>query len=88
MRFTLPASGSPHCSWPAPAQAAFPGAPGPIAYPHVLINEGSDTGGLLAHGPRKRDAPVELTDRPKRQQPLLLAQRPPGRLLPATTTRA
>lgn len=53
----------------APAQAAFPGVPGPIAYSHILIGEGIDTGGLLAHGPRRRDAPVELTENPSDNGP-------------------
>ena len=62
----------------APAQAAFPGAPGPIAYSHVLIGEGIDTGGLLAHEPRKRDAPVELTENPSDNSP---SYSPNGQLL-------
>ncbi|HXS46141.1 MAG TPA: hypothetical protein VN756_01610 [Solirubrobacterales bacterium] len=45
----------------APAQAAFPGAPGQIAYSHVRINEDDDTGGLFVHGPHKKDAPRRLT---------------------------
>jgi TolB protein len=45
-----------------PAQAAFPGVAGPIAYSHFTISEFGDTGGLLAHGPRRKDAPVRLTD--------------------------
>jgi Tol biopolymer transport system component len=46
----------------APAQAAFPGVPGPIAYSYVTFTESVDTGGLLAHGPRKKDAPRRLTE--------------------------
>ncbi len=46
----------------APAQAAFPGKPGPIAYSRVKISEFGDTGGLLVHGPRKKDAPRRLTE--------------------------
>ena len=45
----------------APAQAAFPGVAGPIAYPKVNVNEAEDTGGLLAHGPRLRQRPRQLT---------------------------
>ncbi len=62
----------------APAQAAFPGVPGPIAYSHVLIGEGIDTGGLLAHGPRKRDAPIKLTESPTDNSP---SYSPNGRLI-------
>lgn len=46
---------------PAPAQAAFPGAPGPIAYSYSTISESEDRGGIFAHGPRKRDRSVQLT---------------------------
>src|SRR5881394_866029 len=45
----------------APARAAFPGAPGPIAYPHFTISEFGDKGGLLSHGPRKKDHPQQLS---------------------------
>lgn len=45
----------------APAQAAFPGVPGPIAYSHTRVDEGEGSGGLLAHGPRRKDAPRQLT---------------------------
>ncbi len=46
----------------APAQAAFPGVPGPIAYSKTTADEVEDTGGLLAHGPSKKDAPLQLTE--------------------------
>lgn len=62
----------------ASAEAAFPGTPGPIAYSNVIIGEGVDTGGLLAHGPRKRDAAVELTESPTDNSP---SYSPNGRLL-------
>jgi Tol biopolymer transport system component len=62
----------------APAQAAYPGAPGPIAYSNVLIGEGLDAGGLLAHGPRKRDAAIELTESPTDNSP---SYSPNGRLI-------
>lgn len=39
----------------APAQAAFPGAPGPIAYSYSNFTETGGSGGLRAHGPRKWD---------------------------------
>jgi Tol biopolymer transport system component len=53
----------------APAQAAFPGVPGPIAFSHTDFNEGGDSGGLLSHGPRKRDPLLELTDQPGDSSP-------------------
>jgi Tol biopolymer transport system component len=77
-RLALPAFGLLALCAAAPAQAAFPGVPGPIAYPNVVIGEGIDTGGLLAHGPRKRDAPVELTENPTDNSP---AYSPDGRLI-------
>jgi TolB protein len=45
----------------APAQAAFPGVPGSIAYRHVGIRESGDVGGIFAHGPRHTQAPHRLT---------------------------
>ncbi len=48
----------------APAQGAFPGAPGPIAYSHTTFDESGDSGGILSHGPRKRDPAQRLTDNP------------------------
>lgn len=61
-----------------PADAAFPGVPGPIAFPHSTISEFEDTGGLLAHGPRRRDVPIELTDDPNDTSP---SYSPNGRLI-------
>jgi TolB protein len=61
-----------------PAEAAFPGVSGPIAYSHFTISEFEDTGGLLAHGPRKRDASIELTDNPTDNSP---SYSPNGRLI-------
>lgn len=58
----LPALGFVALLAAAPTQAAFPGVPGPIAYAHFTISEFGDTGGLLAHGPRKKDAPRRLTE--------------------------
>ncbi len=78
MRVALPLLGLVALLTASPAEAAFPGVPGPIAYSHVLINEGSDTGGLLAHGPRKRDAPVQLTESPADNSP---SYSPNGRLI-------
>jgi Tol biopolymer transport system component len=45
----------------APARAAFPGVPGPIAYPKRTFGEIEDSGGLFAHGPSKRQSPHQLT---------------------------
>lgn len=76
--FALPAFGLVALLATAPAQAAFPGASGPIAYSNVVIGEGIDSGGLLAHGPRRRDAPVELTESPTDNSP---SYSPNGRLI-------
>ena len=46
----------------ATAEAAFPGVPGPIAYPRSVVSELGDAGGIFAHGPRKRDGRIRLTD--------------------------
>jgi Tol biopolymer transport system component len=45
----------------APAQAAFPGNPGPIAYSHGFTSETEEVGGIVAHGPRKSQAARPLT---------------------------
>lgn len=45
----------------APAEAAFPGTPGPLAYSHGFANETEDVGGIVAHGPRKSQAAQTLT---------------------------
>ncbi|HEY5053983.1 MAG TPA: hypothetical protein VII45_11310 [Solirubrobacterales bacterium] len=44
-----------------PAQAAFPGTPGPIAYSHGFASETEDTGGIFAHGPKRSQAARPLT---------------------------
>lgn len=62
----------------APAQAAFPGVPGPIAYSKTTADEVEDTGGLLAHGPSKKDAPVQLTENRNDGSP---SYSPNGRLI-------
>lgn len=55
---------------PAPAQAAFPGAPGPIAYSKSTYTEVTgDSGGLFAHGPRKRQPTRQLTSDPSDSSP-------------------
>lgn len=50
----------------APAQAAFPGKPGPIAYSKVFVGEteAEYSGGLVAHGPRLGQSPRPLTEEP------------------------
>jgi Tol biopolymer transport system component len=68
----------------SPAQAAFPGAPGPIAYSHSTAGETGDTGGLLAHGPRRKDAPRRLTEDPDDGSPSYSAN---GRLIVFSSNR-
>lgn len=62
----------------APAQAAYPGVPGPIAYSHTNFTESGDSGGLLAHGPRKKDPARQLTTDPGDSSPSYSAN---GRLI-------
>lgn len=62
----------------APAQAAFPGVPGPIAYSYSNFTETSSDGGLRAHGPRKRDGTRSLTANPDDSSP---SYSPDGRLI-------
>jgi Tol biopolymer transport system component len=57
----------------APAQAAFPGKPGPLVYPRVSINESEDTGGLTLHGPRQKQKPHRLTANPTDEAPAFSA---------------
>jgi TolB protein len=61
-----------------PAQGAFPGAPGPIAYPYFTISEFDDRGGIVTHGPRKGDQSEQLTDDPDDSSP---SYSPSGRLV-------
>jgi Tol biopolymer transport system component len=75
---TLPVLGFAALIAASPAQAAFPGVPGPIAYSHVRIDEGDDTGGLFAHGPRKQDPPRRLSDDRNDSSP---SYSPNGRLI-------
>ena len=77
-RVALPALGLVALIAPVPAQAAFPGVPGPIAYSYSNFSELGGTGGLLAHGPRRRDAPRQLTDDPGDSTP---SYSPNGRLI-------
>ena len=63
----------------APAQAAFPGAPGPIAYSKGTATEFEGvSGGLYAHGPRQRDGSRRLTADPTDSAP---SYSPNGRLI-------
>jgi Tol biopolymer transport system component len=62
----------------AAAGAAFPGKDGPIAYSFLHINEGEDSGGLLAHGPRLKEKPKVLTEAAADRDP---AYSPNGRLI-------
>ncbi len=62
----------------ATAQAAFPGVPGPIAYPRSVVSELGDPGGIFAHGPRKRDGRIRLTDSTRDATP---SYSPNGRLI-------
>jgi Tol biopolymer transport system component len=62
----------------APAQAAFPGVPGPIAYSYSNFTESGGSGGLRAHGPRKRDGTRPLTTGPDDSSP---SYSPNGRLI-------
>lgn len=61
-----------------PVQAAFPGAPGPIAYSYSNFTETGGSGGLRAHGPRKRDGTRPLTANPDDGSP---SYSPGGRLI-------
>lgn len=74
----LPALGLAALCAAAPAQAAFPGAPGPIAYSKTTADEVEDSGGLFAHGPSKKDAPIQLTEDPGDGSP---SYSPNGRLI-------
>lgn len=62
----------------ASAQAAFPGAPGPIAYAKTTFDEIETSGGIFAHGPSKKDAAQQLTEDPRDGSP---SYSPNGRLI-------
>jgi TolB protein len=63
----------------APAQAAFPGVPGSIAYGKGTSTELEGTsGGLFAHGPRQSDRSRQLTADPTDSAP---SYSPNGRLI-------
>ena len=66
-----------------PAQAAFPGRPGPIAYSYSSFGETGagefeGGGGIFSHGPRKREAPRQLTQDSADSSP---SYSPDGRLI-------
>jgi Tol biopolymer transport system component len=83
-RAALPAFGFAALIAAAPTQAAYPGVPGPIAYSHTNFVESGDTGGLLAHGPRKKDGPRQLTTDPNDSSP---SYSPNGRLIVFSSNR-
>jgi Tol biopolymer transport system component len=83
-RLALPALGLVALVAPSPAQAAFPGIPGPIAYSKTTADEVEDTGGLLAHGPSKKDAPLQLTENRDDGSP---SYSPNGRLIVFSSNR-
>jgi TolB protein len=63
----------------APAQATFPGVPGPLVYPRTSFSESaSDGGGLFTHGPRLSQKSQQLTTDPDDQAPSFSAD---GRLI-------
>jgi len=61
-----------------PAEAAFPGTPGPILYSKVAASEIETSGGLFFHGPRASQAPHRLTSDPQDRNP---SYSPNGRLI-------
>jgi Tol biopolymer transport system component len=69
----------------APAQGAFPGKPGPIVY-SKFSNSGlvENSGGLLSHGPAKRELPKELTNNWRDEDPSFS---PNGRLIAFDSNR-
>jgi Tol biopolymer transport system component len=69
MRIALPMLGLAALLAASPAQAAFPGAPGPIAYAKTTSDEIETSGGLFSHGPSKKDAPLQLTEDPSDSAP-------------------
>lgn len=77
-RVALPALGLVALIAPVPAQAAFPGVPGPIAYSYSNFTESGGSGGLRAHGPRKRDGTQPLTTGSDDSSP---SYSPSGRLI-------
>jgi Tol biopolymer transport system component len=68
----------------APAQAAFPGAPGKIVYPRASSSESGSTGGLFAHGPRRSQKPSQLTSESQDNAPSFSAD---GRMIAFSSDR-
>jgi Tol biopolymer transport system component len=69
----------------APAQATFPGVPGPLVYPRTNFTESSsDGGGLFSHGPRVSQKPQQLTIDPDDHAPSFSAD---GRLIAFASAR-
>ena len=69
----------------APAQAAFPGAPGQIVYPRSTFTESSaDGGALFAHGPRQSQKSQQLTSDPDDGAPSFSAD---GRMIVFASNR-
>lgn len=62
----------------APAQAAFPGSNGPIAYQRLAFPEGTLVGGLFAHAPTRGGAQQVLAGNATAEAP---AYSPDGRLI-------
>jgi TolB protein len=62
----------------APAQASFPGSPGPIVYARSTASESGSSGGIFSHGPRQSQKPRQLTDDPQDNSPAVSAD---GRLI-------
>jgi Tol biopolymer transport system component len=71
-----------------PAQAAFPGKPGPLVYSKTSAEEGAggfeEGGGIFSHGPRRRDRPQQLTDDTDDSAPSVS---PNGRLIAFSSNR-
>ena len=67
----------------APAQAAFPGNAGPIAYTHIFIRESGVHDAIFLHGPRLRDHPRRPAGGDNGSEPDFS---PNGRLIAFTAT--
>jgi Tol biopolymer transport system component len=72
----------------APAQAAFPGKPGPLVYSKTSAEEVAagieEGGGIYSHGPRQRDRPQQLTEDTADSAPSVS---PNGRLIVFSSNR-
>lgn len=62
----------------APAQAAFPGVPGPIVYAKGFHDEAGGNGGLVAHPPQRNRSARPLTSDPGDESPSFSAN---GRMI-------